>query len=74
MWEAVLGPEHPHTATRLNNLGSLLQVQGDLAGARLYYERAFQVFQSGLGEVHPSTPVVRRNLEALAVDSPEEDR
>jgi Flp pilus assembly protein TadD len=38
MWEAVLGPEHPNTATSLNNLGSLLQVQGDLAGARLYYE------------------------------------
>jgi Tfp pilus assembly protein PilF len=64
MWEAVLGPEHPNTATSLNNLGSLLQVQGDLAGARLYYERAFRVCQSGLGEVHPSTPVVRRNLEA----------
>jgi 5-methylcytosine-specific restriction endonuclease McrA len=29
MWEAVLGPEHPHTATRLNNLGSLLRDQGD---------------------------------------------
>jgi Tfp pilus assembly protein PilF len=64
MWEAVLGPEHPHTATRLNNLGSPLQAQGDSAGARSYYERAFQVCQSGLGEVHPSTPVVRRNLEA----------
>ena len=64
MWEAVLGPEHPHTATRLSNLGSLLQAQGDLAGARSYYERAFQLFPSGLGEVHPSTQVVRRNLEA----------
>jgi Tfp pilus assembly protein PilF len=60
----VLGPEHPNTATSLNNLGSLLWDQGDLAGARSYYERAFQVFQSGLGEVHPSTQVVRRNLEA----------
>jgi Tetratricopeptide repeat len=64
MWEAVLEPEHPHTATRLNHLDSLLQAQGDLAGARSYYERAFRVFQSGLGEVHPSTQMVRRNLEA----------
>jgi Tfp pilus assembly protein PilF len=55
MWEVVLEPEHPHTATSLNNLGLLLQVQSDLAGARLYYERAFHVCQSGLGEVHPST-------------------
>lgn len=70
----MLGPEHPNTATSLNNLGLLLQAQGDLAGARSCYEQAFRVFQSGLGEVHPSTQVVRRNLEALAVDSPEEDR
>jgi hypothetical protein len=51
-------------AGSLNNLGLLLQVQGELAGARSYYERAVRVFQSGLGEVHPSTQVVRRNLEA----------
>ena len=30
--EKVLGPEHPDTATSLNNLASLLQAQGDLAG------------------------------------------
>jgi hypothetical protein len=64
MWEAVLGLEPPNTATSLNHLSSLLQVQGDLAGARSYYERAFQVCPSGLGEVHPSAQVVRRNLEA----------
>jgi hypothetical protein len=64
MWEVVLGPEHPNTATSLNNVGSLLRDQGGLAGARSYYERAFRVFQSGLGEVHPSTQMVRRNLEA----------
>ena len=32
--EKVLGPEHPKTATTLNNLAVLLQAQGDLAGAR----------------------------------------
>ncbi len=32
--ERVLGPEHPDTAQSLNNLGFLLQAQGDLAGAR----------------------------------------
>ena len=36
----MLGEEHPDTALSLNNLGSLLQAMGDLAGARPYYERA----------------------------------
>ena len=37
----VLGPEHPDTATSLNNLAVLLQDQGDFAGARpLYRARA----------------------------------
>jgi hypothetical protein len=35
-----LGPEHPLTAASLNNLASLLQAQGDLAGARPLFERA----------------------------------
>jgi hypothetical protein len=64
MWEAVLGPEHPNTATSLNNLGSLLQAQGDLAGAWPYLERALRICQTVLGEVYPSTQMVRRNLEA----------
>jgi Tetratricopeptide repeat len=74
MWEAVLGPQHPDIATGLNNLGGLLQAQGGLAGARLYNERALRICQSVLGEVHPSTQVVRRNLEALAADPPNETR
>jgi hypothetical protein len=32
--EKVLGPEHPSTATILNNLALLVQDQGDLAAAR----------------------------------------
>ena len=30
--EKALGPEHPHTATSLNNLAVLLQDQGDVVG------------------------------------------
>ena len=37
--EKVLGPEHPDTATSLNNLALLLQAQGDFAGARPLFER-----------------------------------
>src|ERR1700757_634931 len=32
--EKTLGPEHPHTATNLNNLALLLRKLGDYAGAR----------------------------------------
>ena len=32
IYEKALGPEHPDTATSLNNLAGLLQDQGDLAG------------------------------------------
>lgn len=36
-------------------LGDLLQRQGDLAGARQYYERALAVFEKVLGGDHPDT-------------------
>jgi hypothetical protein len=38
----VLGPEHPDTAMRLNNLALLLKDQGDFEGARLLDERDFR--------------------------------
>jgi Tfp pilus assembly protein PilF len=50
MREQVSGPEHPDTAGSLNNLGYLLRAQGDLAVAKLYYERALQIFRSRLGQ------------------------
>ena len=53
--EKALGPEHPETATGLNNLASLLQAQGDLAGARPLYERALAIREKVLGPEHPDT-------------------
>ncbi|MBK7219477.1 MAG: tetratricopeptide repeat protein [Candidatus Promineofilum sp.] len=51
--ERVLGPEHPATAGSLNNLGALLQAQGDLGGgatrARPGHPRRV------LGPEHPDT-------------------
>ncbi len=43
IYEKALGPDHPDTATSLNNLGGLLQAMGDLAAARPYYERALAI-------------------------------
>jgi hypothetical protein len=59
--ETALGLDHPETAICLNNLGCLLQVQGDLAGARPYVERALAIFDKALGAAHPSTKTLARN-------------
>jgi tetratricopeptide (TPR) repeat protein len=50
--EKALGPEHPLTATSLNNLALLLQAQGDLAGAQPLYERALAIREKVLGREH----------------------
>jgi tetratricopeptide (TPR) repeat protein len=63
--EKVLGHEHPGTATSLNNLGALLQAQGELAGARPYYERALEIREKALGPDHPDTATSLNNLGNL---------
>ena len=50
--EEALGPEHPNTASSLNNLARLLQDQGDLAGARPLLERALAIREKALGPEH----------------------
>jgi len=56
--EKVLGPEHPGTATSLNNLASLLQDQSDPAAARPLYERALAIYEKARSA--PSIPTRRR--------------
>ncbi|HEX6112455.1 MAG TPA: tetratricopeptide repeat protein [Geminicoccaceae bacterium] len=63
--EASFGPDHPHVAIRVNNLGSVLRALGDLAGARAAFERALPIFERVLGPDHPSTRTVRGNLDSL---------
>ena len=52
-------------ATLLSNLGALLDAQGDLAGARPYYERALAVCERVLGPAHPDTANSINNLGYL---------
>ena len=49
----------------LNNLGALLKLQGDFAGARSYYQRALAICQKALGPDHPDTARSLNNLGAL---------
>ena len=65
IYEARLGPDHPHTATSLNDLAVVLRDQGDLAGARGLHERALAIYEARLGRDHPDTQRGRRNLAAV---------
>jgi tetratricopeptide (TPR) repeat protein len=62
IWEKQLGPDHPDTATSLNNLAGLLQAQGDFGGARPLYERALAIREKQLGPDHPATAASLNNL------------
>ena len=66
----VLGDEHPDTATSLNDLGFLLQAQGQLDAARPYFERPLAICEKVLGANHPTTKTVTGNLAALDNDGP----
>jgi tetratricopeptide (TPR) repeat protein len=63
--EKLLGPDHPDTALSLNNLGVLLQVQGDFPGARRCYESALAIHEKALGPDHPETANNLSNLGGL---------
>ena len=66
--EKALGPEHPDTATSLNNLAILLKAEGDFAGARPLYERALAICEKVLGPEHPDTATSLNNLANLLRD------
>ena len=66
--EKALGPDHPHTALSLNNLGALLDSMGDLAAARPFFERALAIREKALGPDHPDTAQSLNNLGSLLQD------
>jgi predicted nucleotidyltransferase len=47
--EAALGPNHPNVARDLNNLGGVLESQGDLAQARTLFEQSLRIVLEFLG-------------------------
>ncbi len=60
--ERVLGPEHPNTATSLNNLAALHYAQGNHDAARPLYARALDIRERVLGPDHPDTATSLNNL------------
>ncbi len=60
--EKVLGAEHPYTALGLDDLGTVLLLQGERAAARPLLERALAIRVRALGPDHPDTATTRRRL------------
>jgi tetratricopeptide (TPR) repeat protein len=59
------GPEHPSTATALNNLAELYRKQGRYAKAEPLYKRSLAIVETTLGAAHPSTAALINNLAEL---------
>ena len=63
--EKALGPEHPDTATALNNLAGLYHATGAYAKAEPLYQRALAIREKALGPEHPDTATALNNLALL---------
>jgi CHAT domain-containing protein/Tfp pilus assembly protein PilF len=61
--EKALGPEHPYTATALNNLAELYQATGVYAKAEPLLKRALAIFEKALG---PEDSITAISLGKLA--------
>lgn len=62
IFETLLGPEDPETATCLNNVGVTLMAQGKLDKARPYFERALLIMEKRAG---PEDPRIAGSLNSL---------
>lgn len=62
------GPNHPNIVTALRNQGLIARLQGKLAVAVLFHQKAAQEARRILGPAHPATAAAEREHTAL-VDS-----
>jgi CHAT domain-containing protein len=63
--EEILGAEHVHTATSLNNLAALYCDQGRYAEAEPLLQRALRIYEKALGPEHPQVAITLSNLAEL---------
>jgi hypothetical protein len=57
-----LGPDHPDTATSLNNLAGLYDSQGRYSEAEPLYLQTLEIWMHTLGENHPNTQTGQGNF------------
>ena len=63
--EKVYGPEHPTVAILANNIGQILQAQGDLAGALEWTKRALAIGEKVYGLEHPDVAIRANNIGTI---------
>lgn len=63
--ERVLGPDHPDTATSLNNMAILCYYEGNLPAAADLMRRALAIWEKVLGPGHPDTRGAREGLAVI---------
>jgi tetratricopeptide (TPR) repeat protein len=68
IYDATLGPDHPHTATGLGNLAITYHDLGRPADALPLDERALAITEAALGPDHPDTALRLNNLAATYHD------
>ena len=68
VYEAVLGPEHPETATCWHNLGGLYLDWGRPAEAVFWLKKALAVQEKVLPPEHPDTQSTRDRLRQAELD------
>jgi tetratricopeptide (TPR) repeat protein len=62
IYEDAYGSEHPYVSTPANNIGQILQAQGDLAGALEYSRRALKIDEKVYGPDHPDVATDVNNI------------
>ncbi len=74
MGEQEFGPDHPTTATFLNNLAGLYQAQGRYAEAEPLYQRSLAIVEKALGPEHPHVATALENYAALLRETERENQ
>lgn len=64
VWEASLGPEHPHVAVCRNNLAGVILSQGKHEEAEAEYRRVLALWEAALGPEHPHVAAAVHNIAA----------
>src|SRR5262249_51873442 len=65
IYEQVLGPEHPDTASTLNNLALLYKNQGRYEEAERLCQRSLTIYEQVFGPDHPKTVTVRQSYQRM---------
>jgi tetratricopeptide (TPR) repeat protein len=66
MRQKLLGAEHRETAVSLNDLGSVLRLNGDLSGAETLLRQALAINRKTRGDDHPNTATTLHDLALIA--------